>query len=80
MWMVYKGDENYIQGTLVSKHSTEKAAMNRAKKEINFSHATEDQRTEETLIWLDNKNHMPVGVIVKKKKKKKQGPETASTG
>ena len=53
MWMVYKEDENYIQGTFVSKHSTEKAAMNKAKKEINFSHATKDKRTEETLIWLD---------------------------
>ena len=71
MWMVYKEDENYIQGTFVSKHSTEKAAMNKAKKEINFSHATKDKRIEETLIWRDNKNHMPVGIIVKKKKKKK---------
>ena len=36
MWKVYKWDGHYIMGELVSKHSTESAALKAAKKSIKF--------------------------------------------
>ena len=36
MWRVYKWDGHYIMGKLVSKHSTEAAALKAAKKSIKF--------------------------------------------
>ena len=36
MWRVYKWDGHYIMGELVSKHSTEAAALKAAKKSIKF--------------------------------------------
>ena len=36
MYKVYKYDGHYIQGELISKHTTESAAMKSAKKNINF--------------------------------------------
>ena len=56
----------YIQGDLISQHKTETAALKKAKKEINFTYAVKDNRKDEKLIWLDAKDHTPVGVIVKK--------------
>ena len=68
MWKVYKWNGMYIQGELISQHKTESAAMKKAKKEIEFAYAVKDDRKEEKLIWLDAKDHTPVGVIVKKVK------------
>tara|TARA_R110000824_G_scaffold127498_3_gene287753 strand:- start:21986 stop:22195 length:210 start_codon:yes stop_codon:yes gene_type:complete len=66
MWKIYKWDGRYIMGDLVSKHSSEDAALKKAAKEINFTFAEKTKKDKETLIWLDNADHTPVGVIVKK--------------
>ncbi len=66
MWKLYKWNGHYIMGDLVSKHSSEDAAIKKATKEIGFTFAEKVKRGKETLIWLDDKQHSPVGVIVKK--------------
>ena len=66
MWKFYKWNGHYIQGDLVSKHSSEDAALKRAAKEIGFTFAEKVKKGKETLIWLDDTNHTPIGVIVKK--------------
>jgi hypothetical protein len=66
MWKLYKWNGHYIQGDLVSKHSSEDAAVKRASKELNFTFAEKSKIGKETLIWLDDDNYTPVGVIVKK--------------
>ena len=76
MWKIYKWNGHYIQGDFVSKHSSEDAAIKRAKKELDFTYAEKSNIGKETLIWLDDNNHTPIGVIIKKSK----GGETASTG
>ena len=37
MWKVYKWNGHYIQGDLISKHSSEDAALKRAAKEMKFT-------------------------------------------
>ena len=66
MWKLYKWNGHYIMGDLVSKHSSEDAAIKKATKEIGFTFAEKVKRGKETLIWLDDKRHSPVGVRVKK--------------
>lgn len=68
MWKVYKYNGHYIQGDLVSKHTTESAAIKKAKKAINFSFSEKVKRNNEILIWLDGKDYIPLGVIVKKQR------------
>ena len=68
MWKVYKWNGHYIQGDLISKHTSEDAALKRAAKEMKFTFADKVSRADETLIWLDSDNHEPLGVIVKKSK------------
>ena len=65
MWKVYKWNGRFIQGDLISKHRSEDAAIMRAKKEINFIFAEKVKSGNETLIWLDDEDHDPIGVIVK---------------
>ncbi len=66
MWKIYKWNGHYIQGDLVSKHTSEDAAIKKATKELGFVFAEKVKRGKETLIWLDDKEHTPVGVIVKR--------------
>jgi len=66
MWKIYKWNGHYIQGELVSKHSSEDAALKKAAKAIDFTFAEKVKKGKETLIWLDDANHTPVGVITKK--------------
>jgi hypothetical protein len=66
MWKIYKYNGHYIQGDLVSKHSSEDAALKQAAKKIGFTFAEKTIRGKETLIWLDDKNHNPMGLITKK--------------
>ena len=68
MWKVYKYNGHYIQGDLISKHTTESAAIKKAKKTINFSFSEKVKRNDEILIWLDGKDYLPMGVIVKKQR------------
>lgn len=66
MWKLYKWNGHYIMGDLLSKHSSEDAALKKAAKELTFTFAEKVKNNKETLIWLDDKNHDPIGVIVKK--------------
>lgn len=63
MYKVYKYDGHYIQGELISKHTTESAAMKSAKKNINFKHAVKSKILKPNVIWLDGEDNTPVGVI-----------------
>ena len=69
-WKLWKYNGHYIQGDLISEHTSEAAAMKRAKKEIDFLKAIKDERKEETVIWLDGEGGTPLGIITKKKKAK----------
>ena len=44
MWRVYKEDNGYVQGKLVSKHSSESAALKAAAKSIKFSFSEKQKR------------------------------------
>lgn len=68
MWKVYKWNGHYIQGDLVSKHSSESAALKAAKKAIKFIKTEKEKKKKEILIWLDGENSTPLGVIIKKTK------------
>lgn len=84
MWRVYKWDGHYIQGELISSHSSEAAALKAAKKAIPYLKATKSKSRDikarkEIVIWLDGKAGEPLGVIVKKVRKTKKGDEMVST-
>lgn len=66
MFKVYKYDGHYIQGELISKHTTESAAMKSAKKNIFFKKAVKSKLLKPKVIWLDDENNNPVGVITTK--------------
>ena len=68
MWKVYKWNGHYIMGDLISKHSTESAALKAAKKNIKFIKTDREESKTEVNIWLDGENSNPLGVIVKKKR------------
>tara|TARA_R100001086_G_C11769619_1_gene240527 strand:- start:325 stop:585 length:261 start_codon:yes stop_codon:yes gene_type:complete len=67
-WKVYKWNGRFIQGDLVSTHTTESAAMKKAKKEIDFFRTNKEETKEEIVIWLDAEDGTPRGAIVKKNK------------
>ena len=69
MWKLYKNNGHYVEGELVSQHKTEATAMKKAKKEIDFKFSEREKKKNEILIWLDDENHMPIGIIVHKLKK-----------
>ena len=66
MWKVYKWNGHYIMGELISKHSSEAAALKAAKKKIKFIKTEKEKKGKEIIIWLDGDNSEPLGVIVKK--------------
>tara|TARA_A100001037_G_C14662057_1_gene419294 strand:- start:218 stop:424 length:207 start_codon:yes stop_codon:yes gene_type:complete len=66
MWKVYKAN-HYIQEILVSKHKSESKALESARKNIDFLHIIREETKKEIVIWLENKDRMPVGIIVKDK-------------
>lgn len=53
---------------MVSKHSSESAALKAAKKAIKFIKTEKEKKKKEILIWLDGENSTPLGVIIKKTK------------
>ena len=77
MWKVYKYNGRFIQGELISEHSSEAAAVKAAKKSIDFKKQVKEKSKEEIVIWLDGDDGEPMGIIVKKQKK---GDEKVSTG
>ena len=66
MWKIYKYNGHYIQGDLLSKHSSEDAALKQAAKKIGFTFVEKVKRGKETIIWLDDEFHNPLGLITKK--------------
>jgi hypothetical protein len=64
---LYKWNGRFIEGKFLSQHKTQALALKRAKKEIEFKFSVKEKQKNETLIWLDDENHSPVGVIVCKK-------------
>ena len=77
MWKVYEYNGRFIQGELVSKHSSESAAIKAAKKIIDFKKQKKEKSKKEIVIWLDDDDGTPMGIIVKKIRK---GSEKVSTG
>ena len=77
MWKVYAYNGRFIQGDLISKHSSEAAAIKAAKKSIDFKKQYKEKSKQEIVIWLDGDDGTPVGIIVKKVRK---GSEMVSTG
>ena len=61
--MLYKWNGRFIQGDLISQHKTQALALKRAKKEIQFKFSVKEKSKKETLIWLDDENNSPVGLI-----------------
>ena len=66
MWKVYKWNGQYIQGQYISQHSSESAAIKKAKKEIKFTFMQKTKLDNVIRIWLDDKEYTPLGVIIKK--------------
>ncbi len=77
MWKVYAYNGRFIQGDLVSKHSSESAAIKAAKKKLDCKNQHKEKSKEEIVIWLDDDDGTPLGIIVKKVRK---GSEMALTG
>ena len=65
-WKVWKWNGHYIQGELLSSHTSETAALKKAKKEIKYLNAVKEEKKDEIVIWLDGENGQPLGVITKK--------------
>ena len=68
MWKVWRENNNYIQGDLVSQHSTESAAIKKAKKAIGHKKIVKENKKDEIIIWLDDEDGSPMGVITKTNK------------
>ena len=81
-WKVWKWDGHYIQGELISSHTTEAAALKKAKKEIKYLKAVKSEidRKDEIVIWLDGEGGKPLGVITKKITKKTKGTKRIRQG
>ena len=82
-WKVWKWDGRYIQGELISSHTTEAAALKKAKKVVKHHRTEKKEEKGEIVIWLDDKSGKPLGVITKKinkKTKTKKGDAKVSTG
>ena len=70
MWQLWEWNGQYIQGNLVSKHKTKAATTSKAKKVFGENIIlTEEERKEETIIWIDNTDGVPIGLIRKPKSK-----------
>ena len=90
MWKIYKWDGHYIQGEFISEHTTEAAALKKAKKTIKYLKATKRTSTgpsdvggkKEIIIWLNGDGGVPLGMITKKinkKTKENKGDAKVST-
>ena len=90
MWKIYKWDGHYIQGEFISEHTTEAAALKKAKKTIKYLKATKRTSTgpsdvggkKEIIIWLNGDGGIPLGMITKKinkKTKENKGDAKVST-
>ena len=65
MWQFWKWNGKYIQGDLISTHDSKEMAIERAEKEFNGGIIfTEEVKRRKKRIWVDDKAHTPVGIIV----------------
>ena len=62
MWQLWEWDGRYIQGKLVSKHKTKAATISKAKKRLGENIRLTE---EDTTIWIDDVNGIPIGLIKK---------------
>ena len=67
MWKLWKEHNNYIQGKLVSKHASEAAALKKAASLLDFKHKAKEEDKDEIVIWLEDEDKIPIGIITKKK-------------
>jgi aromatic ring hydroxylase len=67
MWKFWRENNNYIQGELVSKHSSQSAALKKAANEIEYKYTVKEEDTKETVIWLEDEDRKPIGIITKQK-------------
>ena len=67
MWKLWREHNGYIQGELISKHASDKAALKKAKAVIEYVHTVREEDTEEITIWLENEDKMPIGIVTKQK-------------
>ena len=70
MWKLWKWNGRFIQGDLISKHTSESAALKKAKKEVGHKKTVKENNKGEIIIWLDAEDGTPMGCIVKTKPKK----------
>ncbi len=67
MWKVWRENNSYIQGELISKHSSKAAALKKAANEIEYKYTVKEEDTEEIVIWLEDEDRSPIGIITKQK-------------
>ena len=67
MWKLWREHNGYIQGELLSKHASDKAALKKAKTVIEYEYTVRDEDEDGDIIWLENENKMPIGIITHKK-------------
>jgi len=79
-WKVWKWNGRYIQGELVSSHTSEAAALKKAKKVIKHHRTERKEEKDEITIWLDAEDGTPLGVITKKINKKSKGTKRIRQG
>jgi len=68
MWQFWEWNGKYIQGKLVSEHSSKTTIISKAKKRLGKDiKLIEDNRKDEKIIWIDSANNIPIGIIKKLK-------------
>lgn len=67
MWKLWREYNNYIQGELVSSHSSEAAALKKAAAVLEYKHRAKEEDKNEIVIWLEDEDKIPIGIITKKK-------------
>jgi hypothetical protein len=63
MWEVWEWDGQYVQGNLLKKYESRESAVKYAKKTIQYKKATRLKKNE---IFLEDENHMPIGVLIRR--------------
>jgi hypothetical protein len=67
MWKLWREHNGYIQGELISKHASDKAALKKAKTVIEYKYQVREEDTNEIVIWLEDEDKIPIGIVTHKK-------------
>ena len=67
MWKWWREHNGDIQGELISKHASDKAALKKAKTVIEYKYQVREEDTNEIVIWLEDENKSTIGIITHKK-------------